>query len=185
MRITQIAFFTCLFFVVTTVHAASIKQREYAYRYDCAKGLQDETFLICGNCNDDRPTHLVALAVRMVSTPQQVVTEKEVHAPPAISSLIDTIQFKFDSASLLPAARSSLDKIVEKNGVHLAGYTCSIGSPVYNVNLSQHRADAVARYLTRRGISVLSVTGYGQSLEYPGYTKNRRVEVRVDRKETF
>jgi len=181
LRIAHLVLFTTIIFVATTAHAASIKQRSYVYQYDCAKGLQDESYLICGHCDDDRPTQAVALSFRM-SQPQQVVPETQ---PPrqALVSYLDTIHFPFDSASLLPNAKARLDTVDGSGGVRLAGYTCTIGSAEYNEKLSQHRADAVARYLSRRGISILSATGYGESTKFPGYAGNRRVEISVERKE--
>ncbi len=183
MRIAHIVLLATIIFVTTTAHAASIKQRRYVYQYDCAKGLHDESYLICGNCDDDRPTQAVALSFRM-SQPQQVVP---VAQPPSQSvvSPLDTIHFHFDSASLLPNAKARLDTVDGSGGVRLAGYTCTIGSAVYNEKLSQRRADAVARYLSRRGISILSATGYGESSTFPGHARNRRVEISIEHKETL
>jgi len=183
LRIAHIVLLVTTIFVTTT-HAASIKQRRYVYQYDCAKGLQDESYLICGNCDDDRPTQAVALSFRM-SQPQVV---PEVQPPSqSVVSPLDTIHFHFDSASLPPNAKARLDTVDGGGGVRLAGYTCTIGSEAYNEKLSQRRADAVARYLSRRGISILSATGYGESTKFPGYARNRRVEISVagKDKETF
>jgi OOP family OmpA-OmpF porin len=182
LRIAHFVLFTTIIFVTTTAHGTSIKQRSYVYRYDCAKGLQDESYLICGNCDDDRPTQAVALSFRM-SQPQQVVPETQ---PPSKSvvSYLDTIHFNFGSASLLPNAEARLDTVDASGGVRLAGYTCTVGSAEYNEKLSQRRADAVARYLSRRGISILYATGYGESTKFPGHAKNRRVEIYVEGKET-
>jgi len=179
LRIAHLVLFTTIIFVATTAHAASIKQRSYVYQYDCAKGLQDESYLICGNCDDDRPTQAVALSFRVS---QRVVPEAQPPSQSVVSPL-DTIHFHFDSASLLPNAKARLDTVDGSGGVRLAGYTCTIGSAAYNDKLSQRRADTVARYLTRRGISILSSTGFGESTAYPGHAKNRRVEISVERKE--
>jgi outer membrane protein OmpA-like peptidoglycan-associated protein len=48
--------------------------------------------------------------------------------------------------------------------------------------LSQQRADAVSRYLKKRGISILTSIGYGKSTMYTDKSLNRRVEI-IENKE--
>jgi phosphate transport system substrate-binding protein len=69
--------------------------------------------------------------------------------------------------------------------IMLFGFSDSTGDATINQNLSRDRAKAVAEELTRRGIKLAQVTGYGASLPVAsnqsreGREKNRRVEVWV------
>lgn len=72
--------------------------------------------------------------------------------------------------------------------VRLVGYTDSIGTKAYNLDLSDRRADAVRRYLVQRGISDDRITTEGFGKSHPvasnktaaGRAENRRVEVHTD-----
>ena len=64
------------------------------------------------------------------------------------------------------------------------GHTDAAGTPGYNLNLSQRRAQAVVRYLGQHGVeaSRLIAKGYGQSrpvVADPLSGDNRRVETRL------
>ena len=101
------------------------------------------------------------------------------------------VLFEFDRAELLPGAYRTIDKLVaflEKypnRNVLIEGYTDSIGTADYNLELSQKRADAVRIALVERDIRIsrISTKGYGKS--YPvasntteaGRQRNRRVEI--------
>ena len=64
------------------------------------------------------------------------------------------VQFAFDSAVILPAARGQLDALAqgirmlpEPKAVVIEGHTDASGSEVYNDQLSQRRAYSVKQYL--------------------------------------
>jgi len=71
--------------------------------------------------------------------------------------------------------------------VEVAGHTDSDGDEVYNLKLSQRRAEAVRFYLLEAGVNAEQVTarGYGEykpvadNLTAEGRAANRRVELRV------
>jgi outer membrane protein OmpA-like peptidoglycan-associated protein len=80
--------------------------------------------------------------------------------------------FSYDSADLQPSAMSQLQKLgtlIKRNPkatFAVEGYTDSLGSPEYNVELSQRRADSVKQYLVEAvGINPaqISTRGYGAS----------------------
>jgi outer membrane protein OmpA-like peptidoglycan-associated protein len=80
--------------------------------------------------------------------------------------------FNYDSADLQPSAMSQLQKLgtlIKRNPkatFTVEGYTDSLGSPDYNVDLSQRRADSVKEYLVNViGInpSQVETKGYGAS----------------------
>jgi outer membrane protein OmpA-like peptidoglycan-associated protein len=116
-------------------------------------------------------------------------------APPErvrASALALPVQFAFDSAQILPAARSQLDALAEGirmlpaiQAVVIEGHTDAIGAEAYNDQLSQRRAQAVKRYLVAsHGIDAarLRAVGMGEHAPLqgrdPAASENRRVQFR-------
>lgn len=111
-------------------------------------------------------------------------------AGPAALSL--PVQFAFDSAEILPAAKGQLDAIAAgirmlppTQKVVVEGHTDALGAEHYNEGLSQRRAQSVRRYLvTVQGIDAarLQAVGLGESAPLPGSdpnaAENRRVQFR-------
>lgn len=107
-----------------------------------------------------------------------------------IANMSDVL-FKTGSYELLPGARERLAKVsgivLAHPGLHLEvdGYTDSVGGDDYNMQLSQHRADAVRGYLVQQGIPDDSVEAHGFGKTQPvasndtpeGRQQNRRVEL--------
>lgn len=101
------------------------------------------------------------------------------------------VNFDFNSDELMPNALDHLTRLSQVlNGpllnlcVKLVGHTDTTGSPEYNMELSERRADAVRLYLAGPGLigSVrLQADGRGESAPLPGLSgddaTNRRVEV--------
>jgi outer membrane protein OmpA-like peptidoglycan-associated protein len=80
--------------------------------------------------------------------------------------------FNYDSADLQPSAMSQLQKLgtlIKRNPkatFAVEGYTDSLGSPEYNLELSQRRADGVKQYLVEVmaiNPAQISTRGYGAS----------------------
>lgn len=108
------------------------------------------------------------------------------------SALSLPVQFAFDSAEILPAARAQLDAVAAgikllppTRGVVIEGHTDSIGPEDYNLALSQRRAAAVRTYLVRvHGIDArrLKHVGFGEYKPIegldPAAAENRRVQFR-------
>jgi OmpA-OmpF porin, OOP family len=102
------------------------------------------------------------------------------------------VQFAFDSADILPAARSQLDALAEgirllpeSKVVVIEGHTDAVGAAPYNDQLSVRRADAVKRYLVaeqRLDPDRLRTVGKGQrepqAGSEPTSAENRRVQFR-------
>jgi len=130
-------------------------------------------------------------------------TRNEVRAAgERISSLDDydvqesaTVNFRLNSAVLLPEARQKLDTLAQKAlaakwyVIEIRGHADSTGSDARNFVLSQQRAESVIRYLAvthkipvRRFITPM---GYGETESVAdngtssGRAQNRRVEVKV------
>lgn len=113
-------------------------------------------------------------------------------AKPQPAALALPVQFAFDSAEILPAARPQLDAIADgirrlasKKSVTIEGHTDSVGTERYNLDLSVRRAQAVKQYLVQvRGIdaSRLKTVGFGKDRplddKHPFAAENRRVQFR-------
>ena len=103
--------------------------------------------------------------------------------------------FEYDSAALQMSAISQLQKLgtlIQRNPkatFTVEGYTDSFGTPEYNLDLSQRRADSVKQYLVEAmGISPMQIQthGYGMTKfrtspngSIEEQSPNRRVEVVV------
>lgn len=101
--------------------------------------------------------------------------------------------FGFDSFDLSAKNQENLRKLAstldqyEDTEILVAGHTDSVGDEMYNQNLSEKRANAVASYLIANGIkrSRLVVKGYGEDAPAAtndtkaGQDKNRRVELAI------
>ncbi len=102
------------------------------------------------------------------------------------------VQFAFDSADILPAARAQLDALAEgirrlapSRAVVIEGHTDATGPAEYNEDLSLRRAQAVQHYLVAsQGIAPdrLHAIGLGEFGLLPGAQPtaavNRRVQFR-------
>lgn len=106
---------------------------------------------------------------------------------------IPTIYFDFDSAKLKPEAMAELDKLAEElnsakeYNIVVGGHTCDIGPENYNMKLSEKRAQAVVKYLLKKGVNNAYVgsNNYGETKPAVPNTsienrkKNRRAEFEV------
>lgn len=104
-----------------------------------------------------------------------------------------SIRFDFDRATIKPEYRDILNRIagilMTLKGYTIAvyGYTDDVGTPTYNLQLSQRRAEAVRDFLVQAGIpaKIMSIKGYGASdPRVPGASEearaaNRRVEIAI------
>jgi outer membrane protein OmpA-like peptidoglycan-associated protein len=107
----------------------------------------------------------------------------------------DNQLFEYDSAALQLSAAGQLEKLgtlIKRNPratFTVEGYTDSFGTPEYNLDLSQRRADSVKQYLVEvMGISPAQIEthGYGQTKfnvspngSIEEQRENRRVEIVV------
>ncbi|RZL95489.1 MAG: OmpA family protein [Variovorax sp.] len=97
------------------------------------------------------------------------------------------IQFDFDSAELLPAARRQLDALAQginlldiERRVVIEGHTDGVGSDEYNLELSLRRAVAVRQYLvTVHGIHEARLQTLGLGKTRPLFDKNSPANRRV------
>ena len=104
------------------------------------------------------------------------------------------ILFEFDRANLTPEAHRTLGEIsevlrdVKGRPLAVEGHTDAVGRVTYNKDLSNRRAESVARELARAGVptSQMRTTGYGEGSPIAtnntpeGRARNRRVEVIIE-----
>jgi outer membrane protein OmpA-like peptidoglycan-associated protein len=103
----------------------------------------------------------------------------------------DKVYFDFNKDTIQPRSFELLNQIAELlkgrpdiGKVLIGGHTDAKGKDLYNLNLSQRRADSVMRYLIDRGVdpSRLKAQGFGRNQPVAtndteeGREKNRRVE---------
>jgi len=105
--------------------------------------------------------------------------------------VLSHVLFDFDKAVIKPVAYPLLDEVIAIFGknpgmkVDLQGHCDNIGTPEYNKSLSLKRANAVKKYLVKKGVSEnrLTTQGFGFTKPVaPNKTKtdrslNRRVEL--------
>ncbi len=106
----------------------------------------------------------------------------------------ETVLFTVNRSSLNDEAKQQLDDLakqaqsMERYVIEIQGFTDKTGAASYNDVLSQHRAEAVARYLTTQyKIPVRNITMLGEGYAMPvaddktrdGRKQNRRVEVKL------
>ena len=103
------------------------------------------------------------------------------------------ITFDFNSYSVRPEFQATLNEVAStlaaypQTYVDVLGHTDSVGSDAYNQTLSEQRAQAVASYLTARGVNAarIATRGYGETMPIAsndtdaGRAQNRRVEIKV------
>jgi outer membrane protein OmpA-like peptidoglycan-associated protein len=109
-----------------------------------------------------------------------------------VITLSGEVLFKTNEATLLPMARSRLDRVAEVlkaqgNGkpIVIAGHTDSRGKTAYNDDLSRRRAESVRSYLVGKGVPSDMVQAVGRGENEPiadngsaeGRANNRRVEI--------
>ncbi len=106
-------------------------------------------------------------------------------------SVSSEASFDFNSASLKPEFKPTLDKVADvlyrdaNLRIQVIGHTDSKGSETYNQGLSERRAQAVGSYLVSQGVASSQVQTEGRGESEPradnataaGRAQNRRVEI--------
>jgi outer membrane protein OmpA-like peptidoglycan-associated protein len=108
--------------------------------------------------------------------------------------IIEQIKFRFNSAELDPASDPILQAVAtvmeghpELTKVRVEGHTDNVGTPAYNMGLSNRRAASVMKWLVAHGIDKKRLTSQGFGLTKPiddnatddGRRNNRRVEFHI------
>ena len=146
------------------------------------------TGAIIGRQMDKKAAELAALENA------QVETVTDVNGLKAIKVTFDSgILFDFNKSALKPEAKESLNKFAQEmadmshTNITIYGHTDNIGSAAANKKVSDQRANAVAKYLSQKGIAKYRILAEGLSFDFPvgdnateeGRAQNRRVEIYV------
>lgn len=130
--------------------------------------------------------------VKVYETPSNLTHRKQVD----IMIVPIEILFEFDSDIIKKQFYPSIERFltnVQRRGfrqITISGHTDSIGDALYNLDLSERRAAAVARHvIAKYGLTTAKIkhTGFGENrpiasnANYQGRQKNRRVEFFVER----
>lgn len=106
------------------------------------------------------------------------------------------VHFQTAKWTLTPAAREKLDLVVRFakadpsiSGFFVDGHTDSVGRKLYNLELSQKRAETVTKYLIANGVDGARITTRYHGERYPvapnnsvdNRASNRRVTIRLER----
>jgi outer membrane protein OmpA-like peptidoglycan-associated protein len=138
-----------------------------------------------------------AVLARDQATQQATALQAEVDAlkaKPTDRGLVLTlgdVLFDTGRTELKPGSARNLDQLVQfltehpERRVEIDGYTDSVGTDSFNLDLSQRRADAVKSVLVDRGIDSARIVSRGYGKEYSvasnadsgGRQLNRRVEI--------
>ena len=110
-------------------------------------------------------------------------------------NLTDGVTFQTGSYTINQNFRNTLDNVANSliqypdSLIDVYGYTDSTGSDAFNQRLSEQRAQAVANYLSSRGVSAARIRsqGFGEDPNYfvgdnntdYGRALNRRVEIKI------
>ena len=112
-----------------------------------------------------------------------------------LDNLPDGVTFQTGSYTINQTFRNTLDRVAQSltqypnSLIDVYGYTDSTGSDAFNQRLSEQRAQAVASYLTSRGVAASRIRsqGFGEDPRYfvgdnataEGRALNRRVEIKI------
>jgi outer membrane protein OmpA-like peptidoglycan-associated protein len=176
---------------------AESKTREIEH----AKGKAEALALQAEKARKEAETRALEAEKSRLLTEQAVAQRKQLESEIAelkakqtdrgIILTLGDILFETGKDNLLPGAVRTIDQLVEflnkypNRNILIEGHTDSVGGEIYNLGLSQRRADAVRSALISKGISAQRITTKGYGKKYPiagnstqaGRQQNRRVEV--------
>lgn len=139
----------------------------------------------------EAPAAPIVRAAATMSAPHRAVAAPKSAVAADAGAVAFRVNFGFNSAAMPDSARSMIDVIAQlmrespEVKVRVEGHTDAVGSPDYNVSLSERRALSVGEYLVKQGVEpsrlILIGKGMAEPLTRDGYDPaNRRVQfVRV------
>lgn len=140
------------------------------YHFKCSNGKRYFKTYDIGELNAE----IARLNAELDQKPKEVIKEVVVHeaattaAAPVITYNPVYVFFAQNSYELTEEAKDKLDKIESGLVVEVVGSASIEGTPEYNQQLSEKRAEAVANYLQARDIDVKTWFGEGAKNEHSG-----------------
>lgn len=128
------------------------------------------------------------------SEPKEII-KKEIEQVEKI--ILFGVNFEFDKSTFLPESYPILKHLLTvlqnhpEINIEIQGHTDNYGSDLYNIGLSQRRADAVKNYLIEYGIEPNRLIANGLGEGFPiadnstprGRAFNRRIEIKITNKD--
>lgn len=139
-----------------------------AYKFKTSNGTHNFKVWNVGAMNDE----INSLREQLAKKPKMVVREV-VKKEFSSTQTQWVVFFAQNSSDLTNDAKIVLDGIAKGSTVDVVGHASLEGTVEYNQSLSEKRANAVADYLSSRGVNVNKATGEGET----GIPKNRVVIV--------
>ena len=194
MPTTKLTIIALALLAPVTGNASLIRERTYRFSFEAAIAREEQQFVVCANCPDSSLTLLPVtpqLAVRL-TVPERAQSSlkprdqvEPVPAAPAGKPAVhtETVLFAFGSAHLSAHEQLRLSELLKEfpdnDTLDITGYTCTIGTDAYNEQLALHRAQEVAAFLTKGGLTIGGVSGRGKCCPVSTDKRlNRRVEIR-------
>src|SRR5215472_14786927 len=164
---------------------ALAQQQALAVEADKARKAAEESDRLRQQAEKDKAD----LRARLLAQLNTILSTRDT-ARGLIANMSDVL-FKTGSYELLAGARERLAKVsglvLAYPGLHLdvEGHTDSVGGDEYNMQLSEHRAEAVRDYLVQQGVpqNTVDARGFGKTKPVAtndtpeGRQQNRRVEL--------
>jgi len=176
-------------------------QKEYAYRYGVvASKVGDPAHLLCDQCAPPSklvltPTQGSDVAVNRDSVSQQArkkeasfsptFSQKHANGAHWVDNVVKTFRFGLGSSRLSKTEEEEVAKIAQRmiragaRNIRVKGFTCDLGSKVYNDRLALERAGTVASLLTKTGVHLSGFSGRGKCcyISKTNREANRRAEI--------
>ena len=171
------------------VQAAVAKERAETVREKAARAEQEA---VAAEAKATEEKHKSAIA-RVHELERELAEFKAQETPREFVLTVGEVQFASDQEKLTETAIQKLSPLVTllkeqpKRRIRIAGYADSRGEKVYNLDLSQRRADIVRDFLIANGIRTERITARGNgeanaissNMTAGERKENRRVEIIV------
>jgi OOP family OmpA-OmpF porin len=192
----------CLYFTskgnekYLTIGFDEIKEREKPKKNNEMKELFsyffiDEVTLV--KIEDQKECNCIASEVEIIDSAKVTVVKSVYDSAKKSPFILKNVVFATNKSELLSSSFEELDNLAsylkknDKIKIEISGYTDNEGNEGSNLKLSKGRAEAVAKYLSEKGISAKRIihNGYGSKNPInPNNTKenkayNRRVEFKL------
>ena len=137
------------------------------------------------------PVTPAAPPVQAAAQPQPAVRPSSAlqeGTPPAKSYQFDDVLFDLNRASVRPAGAATLDvaakALLDDRNLRMTieGYTCDLGTPVYNLALGERRAEAARDYLVSHGVAAGRLTTVSFGEERPAHDNAQEETRRLNRR---
>jgi outer membrane protein OmpA-like peptidoglycan-associated protein len=160
----------------------NLKAGNYKVRIGSSKYISEEKVMTVEAGKESIDKNILREIVEKVKIEKdKIVIKDKVHFATGKAEILT------DSLSLLNRVADLISDHSELKKIRVEGHTDSTGSPKFNKDLSQKRAEAVREYLLIRGINADRVEAVGYGMEVPiapnstkqGRAINRRVEFTI------